>query len=139
MAREYSAKDVKLSMLNREFSAISIDYSASQEKTNMFVLGKATPHAEVVGRKEFEGEVVLPQSEFEAIVRSLPVEQDPLDIAPFDIIVVYLDEVSNLMVVDILQNCSFSGYGKSMANDDGMMEISMPIRISNIKLNARND
>ena len=137
--REYSGKDCKIAMLGREVNAISINYKGSQEKTNMFVLGKATPHAEIVGRKEFEGEIVLPQSEFEAIVRSLPAGQDPLDIAPFDIVVLYIDEVTRLAVTDILEDCTFTEYGKEMANEDNMMEVSLPLRISNIKLNVRND
>ncbi|GAB4129594.1 MAG: hypothetical protein Fur0027_14580 [Raineya sp.] len=139
MAREYSGKDCKIAMLGREVAAISISYSGKQEKTNMFVLGKSTPYAEIVGRKEFEGEIVLPQSEFEAIVRSLPAGQDPLDIAPFDIVVLYIDEVTRLAVTDILEDCTFTEYGKEMKNEDDMMEVSLPLRISNIKLNVRND
>lgn len=137
--REYSGKDCKIAMLGREVAAISVSYSGKQEKTNMFVLGKATPHAEIVGRKEFEGEIVLPQSEFEAIVRSLPAGQDPLDIAPFDIVVLYIDEVTRLAVTDILEDCTFTEYSKEMKNEDDMMEVSLPLRISNIKLNIRND
>ncbi len=137
--REYSGKDCKVAMLGREVNAISISYSAKQEKSNMFVLGKSTPHAEIVGRKEFEGEIVLPQSEFEAIVRSLPAGTDVLDIAPFDIVVLYIDEVTRLAVTDILQDCSISEYQKEMKNEDDMMEISLPLRIGNIKLNVRND
>jgi hypothetical protein len=139
MTREYSGKDCKVAMLGREVSAISISYSAKQEKTNMYVLGKSSPHAEIVGRKEFEGEIVLPQSEFEAIIRSLPAGQDPLDIAPFDIVVVYVDDVTNLIVTDILEDCTITEYSKEMKNEDDMMEVSLPLRISNVKLNVRND
>lgn len=139
MAREYSGKDCKVAMLGREVAAISIKYSAKQDKKDMYVLGKSTPHAEIVGRKEFEGEIVLPQSEFEALVRSLPAGQDVLDIAPFDIVVLYLDEATGLAVTDILEGCSFKEYEKEMKNEDDMMEISLPLRISNIKLGVRND
>jgi hypothetical protein len=139
MAREYSGKDCKIALLGREIAAIGIKYSAKQEKKNMFVLGRATPYAEVVGRKEFEGELTLPQSEFEAIVRSLPSGQDLLDIAPFDIVIVYLDEVTRLIVTDILEECTFTEYSKEMKNEDDMMEITLPLRIGNIVLNLRND
>ncbi|GIV39376.1 MAG: hypothetical protein KatS3mg033_1176 [Thermonema sp.] len=52
--REYSGKDCKVAMLGREVAAISIKYSAKQEKKSTYVLGKAEPYAEIVGRKEFD-------------------------------------------------------------------------------------
>jgi len=126
-------------MLGRETALISITYGAKQEKRDVFVLGQPSAVAEVVGRKIFEGEIVMIQSEFEAMVRSLPEGQDILDIAPFDILVLYLDETTNLAVVDVLKNCSFREYSKSMKNEDDMMEVSLPIRIGSIQLGLRQN
>lgn len=134
--REYSGKDVKIGFLGREVSAISISYTATQAKTNMYVLGKKDPYAKTVGRKEYEGELVLPQSEFEALQRSLPAGSDILDIAPFDISVLYIDEVTNVIVADVLKNVEFSEYTKEMAQDTEMMEVTIPLSIGNILLNV---
>jgi hypothetical protein len=137
--RQFSGKDCKVAMLGRETALISITYGAKQEKRDVFVLGQPSAVAEVVGRKIFEGEIVMIQSEFEAMVRSLPEGQDILDIAPFDILVLYLDETTNLAVVDVLKNCSFREYSKSMKNEDDMMEVSLPIRIGSIQLGLRQN
>lgn len=134
--REYSGKDVKIGFLGREVSAIRIAYTATQAKTNMYVLGKKDPYAKTVGRKEYEGELVLPQSEFEALQRSLPAGSDVLDIAPFDISILYVDEITNVIVTDVLRNVEFTEYSKEMAQDTEMMEVTMPLSIGKVILNV---
>lgn len=138
MAREYSGSDCQIFMFGRQANVTKVSYKGSQSKEDMYVLGKRNPHAEVVGRKKFEGSLTLPQSEFEAIVRSLPAGNDVLDIAPFNIVIMYIDEVSKLAVTDVLEQCSFTEYEKAMENEDGFMEVALPLRISNVVLNKRS-
>jgi hypothetical protein len=136
-AREFSGKDVQVSMLGKPVNLTSIKYKASQSKENMYVLGKKAPYAKVVGRKEFEGEMTMPQSEFEALVRSLPAGNDPLDIAPFDVVVMYIDETTGFIVTDVLKDVEMTEYEKEMANDDDMMEITIPLNIGDILLKVQ--
>ena len=136
MTREYSGKDVQVSALGRPIAVTEIKYKASQEKKNKHVLGRKVPYAKIVGRKEYEGEMVLPQSELEALQRSLPAGKDPLDIAPFDVVVIYIDEVSNVIVTDILKDCVFTELEKGMKQDDDSMDVSMPLSIGKIIYNA---
>jgi hypothetical protein len=136
-AREFSGKDVQVTMLGKPVSLKSIKYKGSQAKENMYVLGKKEPYAKMVGRKEFEGEIVMPQSEFEALVRSLPVGQDPLDIAPFDIVVMYIDEVTGFIVTDVLKDVELTEYEKEMAQDDDAMDITIPLNIGGIILRVQ--
>lgn len=135
-SREFSAKDVQISIFGRAINAISVSYSATQAKTNMYVLGKKTPYAKTIGRKEYEGEIVLPQSEFEALQRSLPAGKDVLDIAPTDVTILYLDEVTSFIVVDALKAVEFTSYTKEMAQDSEMMEVTLPLSIGDILLNV---
>jgi hypothetical protein len=136
-SREFSGKDVQVSMLGKPVSLTSIKYKASQDKENTYVLGKKTPYAKVVKRKEFEGEMTMPQSEFEALVRSLPAGNDPLDIAPFDVVVMYIDETTGFIVTDVLKDVEFTEYEKEMNATDDMMEITMPLSIGNVLLKVQ--
>ncbi len=135
MAREYSGKDVQVTFFGRVVACKEIKYKAKQEKKNSYVLGQSTPFATTSKMKEYEGTIVIPQSEFEAIIRSLPAGQDLLDIAPFDIIILYLDP-TGLTVPDKLVNVQFTEYEKAMKAEDEMMSISLPINIQNVILNA---
>jgi hypothetical protein len=134
--REYSGKDVQVSMLGRPVALRSIKYKASQEKQNVYVLGQKDPYTKMVGRKETEGEVVMLQSEFEALVRSLPAGNDPLDIAPFDIVVLYVDENTGFIITDVLKDVEFTEYEKEINEDDDMMEITLPLNIGRVLLNV---
>lgn len=123
-------------MLGRPVALRSISYKATQEKQNVYVLGRKEPFAKMTGRKQFEGELVMLQSEFEALVRSLPAGNDPLDIAPFSIEILYIDEVSGLIITDRLLEVEFTEYEKAMNEDDDMMEITIPLNIGRILLNV---
>ena len=135
MAREYSGKDTQISFLGRGVAVRSITYGASQEKTNTYVMGSKEPYSQTAARKEFTGEMVLPQSEFEAIIRSLPAGSDLLDIAPFPVTILYLDEVSGFFITDELRQVEFAEYTKEMAFDSDMMEVTLPLRIGRVVLN----
>lgn len=135
MAREFSGKDVQVSALGRPIALTEIKYKAKQEKKNKHVLGKKTPYAKIIGRKEYEGEMVLPQSELEAIQRSLPAGKDPLDIAQFDVLVMYIDEGTGLIITDKLKDCEFTELEKGMKQDDESMDVTMPLNIGEILYN----
>ena len=133
VGRQLGGKDTKVAMLGREIAVISIKYSVKQEKKNVFQMGNADPYTEIVGRKEYEAEIVIFQSEFQAIIDSLPAGKDLLDIAPFPIVVVYLDEVTNVIITHILESCSFMEMSQEMKNDSDMMEASLPLRVGSIQ------
>lgn len=135
-SREYSGKDVQVTMLGRSVALRSLKYKASQEKQNVYVLGRKDPYAKMVGRKEYEGEIVMLQSEFEALVRSLPAGNDPLDIAPFDIVVLYVDESTGFIITDVMKEVEFTEYEKAMTEEDDMMEITLPLNIGRVLLNV---
>lgn len=137
MNREFSGKDVNVVMLGRPTAVNRVKYGAKQNKKNHFVLGSVKPYAKIVGRKDYTGEIALPQSEFEALVRTLPAGTDPLDIKAFDIVVTYLDEATGFAVTDILKDCEFTEYNKEMSNDDEMMEVVLPLNIGEVLPNVK--
>jgi hypothetical protein len=135
MAKEYGWRDVTIQFLGKPVTgARGVKYTAKQESTNIYALG-GKPVAYSEGKREFEGEVMILQSELEALQRTLPPRKSILDLKPFDIVVVYTDSEA-FIVTDILKGCKFLELTKQLKVDDPFMELTLPIRITDIEYNA---
>ncbi|MDX1903802.1 MAG: hypothetical protein SFU27_06540 [Thermonemataceae bacterium] len=139
MAVVYLGKNCKVTMLGREFAVMSIKYTTKQDKSSAYVLGSDVPYATISSRKEFEGEIELPQDEFEALAMSAAAAGgDVTDIDEFDIVITYIG-TNGMMVVDVLKRCSFKEYSKEMkADSNEIMKIALPIHISEVRLSVNN-
>jgi hypothetical protein len=137
MVREYSGQDTTTIALGRTLAVVSVKYSGKQDKKNKFVMGSDRAYSRTRGIKEYEGEMVIPQSEFETIERTLPAGKTPLDIAPFDITLLYIDSETGIAVTDVLKNCEFTAWDKEMKTGSDGMDISLPLIIGDVLLNFK--
>jgi len=135
LQREFNWQDVTIQMMGKVVAgARAVKYTAKREQTNVYALG-GKPIAIATGKTEFEGEIAMIQSELEALQRSLPAGKSILDIAAFDVVIVY-EQPDGLLVTDILKNCRFTEVTKEMKVDDPFMEITLPIAIMDIQYNV---
>lgn len=133
---EYAWADIKVVMLGRPVIGIrGVRYKVSRTKTNIYALG-SKPVARTRGNKEFEGELVLLQSELEAIQKGLPKGQDITDIRPFDIVVSYAPNEGGQIVTDMMKAVEFLEVEKGMNQNDPNMELTLPVIIGDIQYNV---
>jgi hypothetical protein len=132
---EYAGRDVTVTMFGRPVAVQSIKHTSKQEKKTYFVLGKQTAAGKIAGRKELEGELVILQSEFDAIINSLPPGTDILDVAASDIVIVLAkgDRISTR----ILKNVEFMEFGEEMKAEDDMFPVTLPFIFESILINPR--
>jgi hypothetical protein len=133
---EYAWADIKVVMLGRPVIGIrGVRYKVTRTKTNIYALG-SKPVARTRGNKEFEGELVLLQSELEAIQKGLAKGQDITDIKPFDIVVSYAPNDGGQIVTDMMKAVEFLEVEKGMNQNDPNMELTLPVIIGDIQYNV---
>lgn len=124
--------DVKIFMLGKLVTgARGVKYMSKQEKENIYGLGKK-PIGRSRGKQEFEGELTLLGSEIETLQKSLAPGKTLLDIAPFDITVVFEGD-SGRLVTDRIIDVEFTEAPKEIKEGDMFQEITLPIIIGDIK------
>jgi hypothetical protein len=116
------------------FTAIS--YKVKQAKTNEYGAGNEPVHRGL-GNKEYEASITLMKYEVDRILRALPAGQTLLDIAPFNIAVVYKPQGSDLLITDVLQNCEFTEMGVDTKQGDTKIEVPLPLLPGSILFNKR--
>jgi hypothetical protein len=132
---EYSWGDVQVIIMGKSIPVngiIAFEYGGKQDKTNIFGRG-FKPVARGKGKIEYSGSLTILQSEFEAMVRAIIGEKDPLFIPPSNITVSYAPE-GGIVTTDKLFGCEFTEWKKGMKVNDPNMEIVMPMMIGNIQL-----
>jgi hypothetical protein len=132
--KEYGWADIQFAFLGRPVLGVTaIKYGGKRDRKFIYGVGPQ-PVAYANGVQENDGSITLLQSEFEAMVRSAGGKQ-PTELAPFPIIVQYLDE-SNMMVKDILHYVLITEWGKDIKQGDLNMEITLPFKVAYVQLNA---
>lgn len=127
----YSWNDIKLVLFGVPVIGISkIEYKSKQTKENNYGMG-AEPVSRGLGNKEYEGSIDLYVDEWKRIIAAAP-NRDPLDIAPFDIQVIY-GGTRVLPDVDILQACEFMENPFTAASGDSKIIVTIPLIIGAIK------
>lgn len=124
--KQFAWSDVKINLLGRTLIGVQgVSYKASVEVEPVFGRGNK-PLSMQSGNYTFEGEIMLLQSELEAL-RAAVKAINPLykitDIS-FDLVVAYGDGLN--AVTDIVLGCQITEYEKGMEQNDKFMEITLP-------------
>lgn len=134
-SKEFGWIDIQVVFAGRPTIGITaLKYKSKAERDFIYGIG-SKPVAYADGIATTEGSITLLQSEFEALVRSCPPGKKPNTLAPFDIIVLYLDD-ENLLVKDIIQSVLLTEFEKGGKKGDLNMEIELPFMAADVVLNA---
>jgi hypothetical protein len=134
-SKEFGYVDIQIVFAGRPIvGCTEIKYKGKADRQFIYGLG-TEPVAYANGITEAEGSITLLQSEFEALVRSLPPGKTPTTHAPFDIIVAYIDD-ENVAVKDIVKAVLLTEWEKGGKKGDLNMEITLPFKAAKVQLNA---
>ena len=134
-SKEYGWIDIQIVFAGRPIvGCTEIKYKNKAEREFFYGLGRK-PVSYADGQDATEGSITLLQSEFEALVRSCPPGKKPNTLAPFDIIILYLDE-NNALVKDIIKSVLLREFEKGGKKGDLNMEIPLPFIAADVELNA---
>lgn len=134
-SKEYSWSNIQVVLFGRVVIGIrGIKYKVSQEKEAVYGMGNK-PLGIQSGNKSYEGEIMLLQSELEAIQRAAGTGNDLTDIPAFDIQVSYVDKATGVIVNDVVKFAEFTEAEKGMEQGDKFMEITMPFIALDIQKN----
>jgi hypothetical protein len=136
--KEYSYQDCQFVLLGRPTAGVlGIKYKGKGDRKYIWATGRK-PITYVDGQEEYEGEVTLLQSEFEAIVRSLLPGGTITTLPPFDIVVMYVPNTANPVIVkDIIKGVLLTDWEKAGKSGDTNMEITLPFKAADVQLNAK--
>ena len=130
-SKNYSWNDISIAFGGRIIEGIDeVEYTAKQEKTVLRGRGNIG-HKIVRGSKEFEGKIVLWQSEVEAMIKDAP-NNDILALN-FDVIWNFTPNDGGSTVTDVLRSCEVKEYKKGMKQGDANMLVELPIVFLEIK------
>jgi hypothetical protein len=127
----YSWANVSLVLFGVPVVGITkIDYKAKQDKKNNYGAGPY-PVSRGYGNYEYEGSIELYLDEWKKIIAASP-ERDPLQIAPFDIPVIFggsrvTAEKDVLRSVEFMENPLSTGQG------DSKILVTIPLIIASIE------
>lgn len=126
-SKEFAWSNVEIAMLGRVLIRVrGVKYASKKEKEYLHARGE-NPHAIQSGNKTYEGELMLLQSELEAIQNQLESTQDVTDLDPFNITVVYKPKNGGALVTHILKNAEFTEDPREIGQGDKFQELTLPI------------
>ena len=124
---EYAWADVQLMMLGKLVTKVrGVKFTIAQEKEYLHARGE-NPHSIQRGNKTPEGELVLLQSEVEAIQTQLQPHEDLTDVADFDVVVAFVQKGTVKVNTYILKGCQFTEDPRELKQNDKFMELTLPI------------
>ena len=112
-----------------------VKYKITQEKEVIHASGNE-PHGVGRGNKTYEGEIVVLQSELEALTRAAGVGKNITDLRNLDIVVAYAAEEGLPLVTDIIKYAEFTESEKGMSQGDKFSEHTLPFIALGIEFNA---
>jgi len=135
-SKEFTYADINVTILGRNVTGLrGIKYSVKTDKERVYGRGNKALAIQS-GNEEIEGEIMLLQSELEALSVAAKAA-NPLnkvtDIS-FDIVVSYGQGTT--AKTDILIGVELTEYEKGMAQEDKFMEISIPFIALDLKESA---
>ena len=126
-SKEYAWSNVEVAMFGRILIRIrGVKYSAKKDKEALHGRGE-NPFAIQSGNKTYEGELMLLQSELEAIQRQLDPNEDITDLPGFNITVAYRPKGGGAIVSHILKGCEFTEDPRDIGQGDKFQELTLPI------------
>lgn len=130
-SKQYGWSDVTIAIGGRIIEGCSeVEYSKKQEKEVLRGRGKIG-HGILRGNVSVEGKITIWQSELEAMTKDAP-DKDVLSLT-FDIICSYAASATDPTVTDVIQNCEFTEYKKSLKQGDKNMLIELPFIALDVK------
>jgi hypothetical protein len=108
-----------------------IEYKIKQKKENQYGAGYE-PISRGYGNKEYEGSIEIYTEELKRIINSAP-NRDILSIPPFQITVLFENELGVLIGQDQLLMCEFMEEGLSASQGDTKILTSLPLVIGQIR------
>jgi hypothetical protein len=134
---EYAWADLNIVVAGRPITGFrGLKYKLSRTVTDIYASG-VKPHARTKGNKTYTGELVLLQSEYNALeeaAQNLGFE-DITDLT-FNITAVYGKDPKARIKTDQLLHCDIDEIEKGMSQDDPNMELTLPLKIGDIKFNV---
>lgn len=126
-SKEYAWANVEIAMFGRILTRVrGVKYSAKKDKEALHGRGE-NPFAIQSGNKTYEGELMLLQSELEAIQRQLGNDEDITDIDGFSVTVAYRPKGGGAIVSHILKGVEFTEDNREMSQGDKFQELTLPI------------
>ena len=128
----HSWASINITLFGRTITGITeIKYGNEQEKEDFYGAGNQPVHRGR-GNKKVTASIKLHAYEINAIQTSLPAGSSLMDIAPFDISVVYMATGSDAVKEVIIHNCEFTKEEYSIKQNDKNIEVDMPLIASHI-------
>lgn len=135
-SKQYSWSNVQVVVLGRVLTGIrGVKYKTSREKEVLHGAG-SSPYSIQSGKKTYEGEITLMQSEYETLYAAATAAgfEDVTDLT-FDVTVAYKPETgqSGAIVRKIVQQCEITEVEEGMSEGDKFMEITIPFLALGVK------
>ena len=134
---EYAWEDLEIVIEGKNkpmVGAVEINYTKKKEHTNIYAKG-ADPVKAGRGKNEYDGNIVVLQSELDAWNKSLGPGKDITDLKGFGITVAFAPEGGE-ETTDQLVYCRAGEVKKGMKTGDGNMTVDIPLTIGKIKYNV---
>ncbi|PIB28916.1 hypothetical protein BFP77_08340 [Maribacter sp. 4U21] len=126
-SKEFAWANVEIALFGRVLiGARGVEYTAKKDKEPVHGRGE-NPHSIQSGNKTYEGNLMLLQSEVEAIQRQLRDDQDLTDLDGFSVTVAYVPKTGANIVTHILKGVEFTEDPRNMKQGDKFQEITLPI------------
>jgi len=125
--KEFSWADVQVVMFGRIVTRLrGVKYTVKKDKEYLHATGD-TPFAIQAGNKEYEGEIMVLQSEIEAMQSTLASTEDITDIPPFNIVISYVPKSGGTIITHSLNGCEFTEDMREMDQGKKYQELTLPI------------
>lgn len=130
--KQYGYHDVSIAYGGRILEGVTeFEYTAKRAKSVLRGRG-SKGHAITRGDYEYDGKIVIWQSELEAMIRDAP-DKDILKLS-FQVTITYAPEEGGQTVTDIIPVAEVSEFKKGMKTGDQNMLVELPIIFYDIKL-----
>jgi hypothetical protein len=127
----YAWANIRTQLLGQTVAGITaVSYEDTQEKVNNYGAG-VNPVSRGMGKVESKASLTLEMKELERIQAALPPGGRIQDIAPFPIVVSYLNP-SNALITHTLHNCEFTNNKRDIKTGDTNIECELELIISHI-------
>lgn len=130
----YSWAQLRIQFSNMSLPLIgvsNISYSASREFENVYAAGDQ-PVARSSGNVTYEASITLFKDEVVQLQNAAP-QGDITLLSPFEIIVSYRSDILDKITTETLKNVQFTSNPTSVAQNDKVINVELPLIISGIK------
>ncbi len=133
---EYGYSNIAVVVKGRKIRGLrGVKYKASQDKEAIHASGNE-PHGIGRGNKTYEGEIVVLQSELEALTDAAGAGKDIMDLRNMNIIVAYSAEEGLPLRTDIIKFAEFTESEKGMSQGDKHSEHTLPFIALGVEKNV---